>query len=492
MSKFDLRDISERLTRSRDTEAVVLEFLGYLQSVRPDWRATLAFYEVSRDALVNVYQRDGGRLVRRDVTLPVDNLPARLVRKFFHPSAFFNATDRRSFLSHMFNSSPSYEPDTVEAPSLRALTALPNWQSCVCLPLADQEDMLALLVIVSDKRGAFGGRVVSELIPVKSLAALALAQQLYRNGRSTATASDERQARAAAADFQDRIRRLTEHTSTLEEENRAKAQRLISLADELETLDRSSTEYRAELDRVKGQLNALEEQSASATQHLTEAYSQLTVAQSRLAETQRTIGFLKEVFQVLAQEHDAEEFPRTMVAWFSERFGVERCSLMTLDSSRETLQIAAQRGMDPHLAGRVKVRVGQGVAGWVAHNRKPLHVRVRESFGARAPRGDGAPGGLQLGLVRVRAAHVQQPAVRRAQPLQQERRRAVRRHGPRPRAAGRLAAGHGAGASRERAPQRGVVVDGWMKGGGRRSAPPRWPRGRARKGPAPKRRGARR
>jgi signal transduction protein with GAF and PtsI domain len=35
--------------------------------------------------------------------------------------------------------------------------------------------------------------------------------------------------------------------------------------------------------------------------------------------------------------------------------------------------------MDPHLAGRVKVRVGQGVAGWVAYNRKPLHVRVRDS-----------------------------------------------------------------------------------------------------------------
>ena len=57
MSKFDLRDISERLTRSRDTEAVVFEFLGYLQAMRPDWRAALAFYEVSRDVLVGVYQR---------------------------------------------------------------------------------------------------------------------------------------------------------------------------------------------------------------------------------------------------------------------------------------------------------------------------------------------------------------------------------------------------------------------------------------------------
>ena len=39
MSKFDLRDISDRLAKSRDTEAVVFEFLGYLQAVRSDWRA---------------------------------------------------------------------------------------------------------------------------------------------------------------------------------------------------------------------------------------------------------------------------------------------------------------------------------------------------------------------------------------------------------------------------------------------------------------------
>ncbi len=378
MSRFDLRDISERLTRSRDTEAVVHEFLGYLQSARPDWRASLAFYEVSQDALVNVYQRQGSRLIRRDVTIPVDDLPARLVRKFFHPSAFFNSTDRRSLLAHMFHNSPAYEPDTVEAPSLRPLTPLSNWQSCLCLPLADQEDMLAMLVLVSEKRGAFGGRVLSELIPLKSLAALALAQHLHKSDRNGA-ADDERQARAAAGEFQDRIRRLSEHTSTLEADNKAKATRLIELAGELEALDKSTNEYRQELDRVKGRLSALEEQSASATQHLSEAYSQLSLIQNRYGEIQRTIGFFKEVFQVLAQEHDPEEFPRTMVAWLSERFGVERCSLMTVDSARETLQIAAQRGMDPHLAGRVKVRVGQGVAGWVAHNRKPLHVRVKDA-----------------------------------------------------------------------------------------------------------------
>jgi signal transduction protein with GAF and PtsI domain len=50
---------------------------------------------------------------------------------------------------------------------------------------------------------------------------------------------------------------------------------------------------------------------------------------------------------------------------------------MLLDEARETLTIAAQRGIDPEVAARVKVRTGQGIAGWVAHNRKPLYIRVR-------------------------------------------------------------------------------------------------------------------
>ena len=65
MSKFDLRDISKRLSGSVDADTVVFEFLGYLQSVRSDWRATLAFYEVSSDALVSAYAREGDRLKRR-------------------------------------------------------------------------------------------------------------------------------------------------------------------------------------------------------------------------------------------------------------------------------------------------------------------------------------------------------------------------------------------------------------------------------------------
>lgn len=376
MSKFDLRDISQRLSGSKDADAVVFEFLGYLQAVRSDWRATLGFYEVSRDALVSIYERQGNRLVRRDVSLAVDRLPARLVRKFFHPSAFFNAPNRRSLLSTLFQNSPFYEPDPTEAPALAALTPIPDWQSCVCMPLADQEDLLAMLVVVSAKKGAFGSRVVGDLVPVKSMAALALAQHLYRASRARPDGEEPRPARAAGADFHERISRLNDQSAELSGQNHAKAEKLQALTREIELLDRNSSEYKQELARVKDQLRALEEQSSAATLHLNEACSQLTQSQERLAELQRTVVFLKDVFQVLSQEHDTQDISATLVSWFSEHFGVERCSLMVVDG-RETLRIAAQRGIDPSVAKGVKVRIGQGISGWVALNRKPLFVRVK-------------------------------------------------------------------------------------------------------------------
>jgi putative methionine-R-sulfoxide reductase with GAF domain len=183
--------------------------------------------------------------------------------------------------------------------------------------------------------------------------------------------------RTVAAEFQDRIRKLSVETSELAEENRVKAGQLEELTRELETLDRSSSQYQEELERVKTQLYALEEQSTAAAEHLREAQHQVSEAVSRVGELQRTVVFMKEVFQVLAQEYDGDDFTRTLVTWFCEHFGIERCSLMTLNETRDTLQIGAFRGLDPQIASRARVRVGQGIAGWVAHHRKPLLIRVK-------------------------------------------------------------------------------------------------------------------
>jgi transcriptional regulator with GAF, ATPase, and Fis domain len=387
MSRFDLRDISTRLTKSRDIQAVVYEFLQSLESARPDWRASIAFYEVSADGFVDVFETEGSRIVRRHIVVPANELPDRLVRKLFDASAIHKAAEKRSLFSGGLGTVPFYMADPKDASELMPLTVISDWKSCVCMPLGDQSDLIGILVITSAKKNAFGGRAMSEILPVKSLVTVAMMKHLQRAERRAAAAPPAREAEAAqetAAELRAQIETLTERSRELEEaqqrhedEQRARGEKLASLANEFELRQRNSDQYREELDRVKSMMELLEAQAVAATEHLSDTYAEMNTASWEMADLERRVDFARRLLMLLGEEPDERRLPLRVVSWLCTEFGIERCSLMTLDESQETLQISAQCGLDPGVAGRVRVRMGQGVAGWVAHNRKPLLVRMR-------------------------------------------------------------------------------------------------------------------
>ncbi len=375
MSRYDLRDISEKLSGSKDSTQVISTFLSYLQAIRRDWKPTLAFYECSTDRLVSIYSLEGTKLMSADLDLPVDSLPPKLVRKFFHHSAYFQGFQKRTVLSLIFQNSPFYRAEKGEASGLAPITALNNWESCLCMPLADSEDVIAMLTIVSAKKNAFPSKTVGELLPVKSVAAMALAQHLYRSEKGRLEEQVKDVQTRVQNEFQDKMQRLGEERIALQTANEEQARMIGELVENLGQMDQGGDQYRAELDRVKNALFALEEQSSVATEYLADAYAELTQATSQLGELQGTVSFIRGVCDVLAQEHSEQDLPALLVSWFTETFGIERFSYMTPDQRGETLQISLSRGIAASIAERVHVRIGQGIAGWVAHNRKPLLVR---------------------------------------------------------------------------------------------------------------------
>ncbi|MFL5409586.1 MAG: GAF domain-containing protein [Myxococcales bacterium] len=381
MSHYDLRDISEKLSGSKDSTSVITSFLGYLQAMRRDWKASLAFYECSTDRLVSIYSLEGSRLDSADLDLPVDQLPAKLVRKFFHHSAYFQDFNKRMVLSLIFQNSPFYRADKSEAGMLSPITALNAWESCLCMPLADSEDVIALLTICSAKKNAFPSKTVGELLPVKSVASLALAQHLYRSEKGRLEEEVKNVETKVATQFQEKEKKLSEERLALQSANEEQARMIAELVENLGTMDQGGDQYRTELDRVKNALFALEEQSSVATEFLANAYAELTQATSQLGELQGTVGFIRGVCDVLMQEHSEADLPALLVSWYSETFGIDRFSYMTPDSRGEALQIAMSRGISNAIAEKVRVRIGQGIAGWVAHNRKPLLVRAVDESG---------------------------------------------------------------------------------------------------------------
>src|SRR5262245_6319372 len=375
MSRYDLRDISEKLSGSKDSTSVITSFLSYLQTIRRDWKATLSFYECSTDRLVTIYSIDGTRLQSAELDLPVDKLPPKLVRKFFHHSAYFAEFNKRTVLSLIFQNSPFYRAEKSEAPGLTAIAPLNSWESCLCLPLADSEDIIALLTICSAKKNAFPSKTVGELLPVKSVASLARAQHLYRSEKGRLEEEVKTVENKVANQFQEKMSRMSDERMQLQSANEEQAKMIAELIENLGTMDHGGDQYRNELERVKNALFALEEQSSVATEYLSDAYAELSQATLQLSEIQNTMSFVRGVCEVMAQEHNEAELPALLISWYSDYFGIERYSYMTPDPRGETLAITMSRGIANTIAERVRVRIGQGIAGWVAHNRKPLLVR---------------------------------------------------------------------------------------------------------------------
>ena len=395
MSRFNLRDVSERLTRSGNIESVISEFLRILEKLRSDWRPSLAFYEVSQDALVDVYELDDQRLVRRNIVVPVSELPHRLVRRVFQSREPLAENDGVAMYSSADPTSV-YEADERDAIQLMPLSVLAEWQSCVCFPLGHRDDLIAMLVITSVKKAAFAGKALGEIVPIKSVATVALAQHLYRPPRPQTPAPTAEavppppaapvtpvpppQVPAAGLpdEMQKEVEQLSANSARLDEENRNRASEIEGLMRQIEQLDRYSHTYKDELESVKAALASMEQDAEVATEYLAEAFHQLQATQWTLDEIEGTMTILHDVFELLTVAHDVATLPDTIVEWFTEHFGIERCSLLIPDAQGETLGVMAQRGIDPQVAARIRVRIGQGVAGWVAAHRKPLYVRVRE------------------------------------------------------------------------------------------------------------------
>ncbi|HTR97847.1 MAG TPA: hypothetical protein VMH61_08095, partial [Candidatus Acidoferrales bacterium] len=148
MSRYPLRDISISLAGAPDLESALDSLLGYLRAVQADWHASVALFNTETECFEHIYDRERGRLMRRDVRLWLDHLPPRFVRKFVRPSAFFNGENRRSLLERLFQTNPVYEPDPLEGTQLQPLAPPTSWRSCLCLPLNDRDELLGLIVLV--------------------------------------------------------------------------------------------------------------------------------------------------------------------------------------------------------------------------------------------------------------------------------------------------------------------------------------------------------
>ncbi len=378
MLRYPLRDIAGSLASSPSLESAVESLLVYLRALQSDWHPSVALYTAGNERFERVFQLDRGHSHARAVNVGLDQLPARLVRKYISPSAFFNDDSRRSLLEKFFSQAPGYEPDRFEGPQLQPLTAPVGWRSCACLPLNDHDELLGLIVIVCPRPNGFGTAAIEALQPLRGLASLAIARRLHASGRPTPESrAAEESARLAASTMTERVQTLEAELGRAIAESEARGATLQAVLREAEQLRADSGAHHEERTRAARQAAALEEQIDAVGTHLSDACVRLAEAESRLGEMTFTLDVVREAFEVIAHDPDPASITRAFVGWFCERFQVGRLSVMRLDEGQGDLRIMAHQGMDPSMAARVRLRVGQGVAGWVASTQQPVIVRER-------------------------------------------------------------------------------------------------------------------
>src|SRR5438552_8816789 len=95
-------------------------------------------------------------------------------------------------------------------------------------------------------------------------------------------------------------------------------------------------------------------------------------ADSNLAA--RELGFLVRLAQAAASTQKPDELLALIIGEATSAMGTDVCSLYLLLPSGRELLLTATNGVNENLVGKVKMRVGEGITGWVAETRQPAIV----------------------------------------------------------------------------------------------------------------------
>ena len=151
-----------------------------------------------------------------------------------------------------------------------------------------------------------------------------------------------------------------------------------SVVERLRESERAIADARAEVERSRERVEALERAAGGATELLMDAHVELDRRAGRHQRQTRVIFLLRKLLERNAGGMQPRELAGEIVRTVAEAFGGGRCSLLLVhgaDGDHE-LRLGAAVGLPPEVdADLVRIPLGSGISGQVAHTRTPLVVR---------------------------------------------------------------------------------------------------------------------
>ena len=100
-----------------------------------------------------------------------------------------------------------------------------------------------------------------------------------------------------------------------------------------------------------------------------------SVEMQRLEEKAKSLELLYKIGHKLSGIRDEDQLLEAILELIEQYIQVDRCSLMIMDEDRKHLRIKKAFGIHDVDIGRVKVPIGEGIAGYIATGTRPLLIK---------------------------------------------------------------------------------------------------------------------
>ncbi len=95
--------------------------------------------------------------------------------------------------------------------------------------------------------------------------------------------------------------------------------------------------------------------------------------------SQLGVATLEDISTLILQSHDLDETLRNIVTLVAKRMRTEVCSIYLLEDDGQTLRLRASKGLSRRAIGKVTMRVGEGLTGLAAEQRKMVSIQEPQS-----------------------------------------------------------------------------------------------------------------
>jgi putative methionine-R-sulfoxide reductase with GAF domain len=328
-------------------------FVAYCEGLAEHDRSVTAAYlpvDARNRLIVACVSAERGRVVRSSLDVAIAQFPTRVVERVVAGGPFVDVGEDADAFARMLHLPPLGEPAELAVRGIRV------------------DGELVALLALQEPRRVFGARAVEGAGALAALFDLAHARFAERDARAEAARTLEDVTQRVHGEYVARLADLQQQLHMAQ--GAAEAARAGQKVREEREAARAAEDSR----RSAARLRALEQQVTAAVGQLEQAHIELHRRGEALRQRTRTIYLLDRVLEQASHHGDPRKLADGLLALVGDDMQALRCSLFLRAPEPDTLYLAASRGLAPHVRDGSRITVGQGVAGRVAADRKPLLV----------------------------------------------------------------------------------------------------------------------